>query len=62
MIKGVIVVWTDIRHVTIDDSMINYMKIAILYVLYMLVKPIKYGIKVFAIFCSLSTILICLKL
>ena len=34
MIKGVIVVWTDRRHVTIDDSMINYMKRAISYVLY----------------------------
>ena len=58
MMKGVRGVWTAGNHVTIDNSMIKYMGRAVTYVQYMPVNSIKYGIKVFAIFCALSAILI----
>ena len=46
--------WTPGKHVTIDESMIWYMGRAISYVQYMPAKPIKHGIKVFALCCALS--------
>ena len=61
MIKGVRSVWTARKHVTIDNSMIQYMVRAVTYVLYMPTNMIKHSIKVFSIFCALSAILIGLK-
>ena len=61
MIKGMRGVRTSVNHVTIDNIMIKYMGRAITYVQYMHVKPIKHGIKVFAICCDISTILIGFK-
>ena len=54
-------VWAAGKHVTIDDSMIKYMKRGITYIQYMPAKQINNGIKVFAIFGSLSTILLGFK-
>ena len=59
--KGMRGVWTSIKHSTIDDIMIKYMGRAITYVQYMTARPIKHGIKVFAIFCALSTIILGFK-
>ena len=56
--KGVRGVWTDVNHVTIDESMIKYMGRAITYVQYMPAKPINHGIKVFSICCALSTVIL----
>lgn len=44
--------------VTIDESMIRYMGRAVAFVQYMPRKPIKHGLKVFAICCSYSAVLL----
>jgi len=44
--------------VTIDEPMIHYMGCAVSYVQYMPAKPIKRGIKVFALCCAVSTVLL----
>ena len=49
MMKGMRACWTAGQHVTVDESMVRYMGRAISYVQYMPAKPIKHGIKVFAI-------------
>ena len=49
MMKGMRRAWTAGKHVTINESMIWYMGRAVLFVQYLPAKPIKYGIKVFAI-------------
>ena len=59
--KGIRGVWTAIKYVNIDESMIKYMVRAITYVQYMPSKPIKNCIKVFAICYDLSTILLGFK-
>ena len=61
IMKGMRGVWTSGKHVTIKESMIKYMVRAIIYVQYMPEKPTKYGIKVFYIFCDLSTIILGFK-
>ena len=43
-------VWTAVSHVTIENSMIKFMGRAVTYVQYVPTKPIKHGIKVFAVF------------
>ena len=53
--KGMRGVCTAGKHVTIDKSMIKYMGRAITYAQYMPAKPIKYGIKVFAVCCAFYT-------
>ena len=53
--------WNSAKHVTIDKSMISYMGRSITYFHYMPAKPTKHGIKVFAICCALSTILLGFK-
>ena len=46
------------KHVTIDESMIRYMGCAVSYVQYMLQKPIKHDIKVFALCCVYTAVLL----
>ena len=59
--KGMRGVWTAGKHVTIDKSMIKYIGRAITYVQYMTENPIKHSIKVFAVCCALSEILLGFK-
>ena len=54
-------VWTSANHVTIDESMINYMGRAISYVHYIPAKLINNGINLFAVCCALSKILLGFK-
>ena len=54
-------VWTARKNYTIDGIMINCMGRAVTYVQYIPEKPIKHGIKVFAICCDLYAILLCFK-
>ena len=61
MMKGMRACWTAGRHVTVDESMIRYMGRAISYVQYMPAKPIKHGIKVFAICCGVSGVLLAFR-
>ena len=61
MMKGVRGVCTAGKHVTIYYIMIKYMGRSVTYVQYMPVNPIKHDIKVFAIFCAISEILLGLK-
>ena len=61
MMKGMRGVLTSVNNVTIYESMIKYMGRDTTYVLYMHAKPIKYGIKVFSICCTLSVVLIGFK-
>ena len=61
MMKGMWKVWTAGKHVAIDEFMIRYMGRAISYVQYMPAKPIKHGIKVFALCCALSDVILTFK-
>ena len=61
MIKGMQKAWTAGRHVLIDESMIRYMGRAISYVQYIPAKPIKHGIKVFALCCAMSAVILAFK-
>ena len=49
--------WVPGKYVTIDESIICYMGRAVSFVQYMPAKPIKHGIKVYALCCAFSTIL-----
>lgn len=53
MMKGMRSAWNAGKHVTIDESMIRYMGRAVSYVQYIPAKPIKHGIKVFALCCAI---------
>ena len=59
--KGTRKAWVAGKHVTIDESMIRYMGRAISYVQYMPAKPIKHGIKVFALCCVVSAVILAFK-
>ena len=61
MMEGMKKSWTAGKHVTIDESMIRYMGRAISYVQYMPDKPIKHGIKVFALCCAFSAVILAFK-
>ena len=61
MMEGMKKSWTAGKHVTIDESMIRYMGRAISYVQYMPAKPIKHGIKVFALCCAFSAVILAFK-
>ncbi len=58
MMGGMSSAWNAGKHVTIDESMIRYMGRAISYVQYMPAKPIKHGIKVFALCCAFSAVVL----
>ena len=60
MMKGMRTAWNAGKHVTIDESMIRYMGRAVSYVQYMPAKPIKHGIKVFAVCCAISAVILVL--
>jgi hypothetical protein len=55
--KGILIAWIAGQFVTIDESMIKYMGREA-YIQYMPAKPIKHGIKVFALCCSTSSVLL----
>ena len=59
--KRIRYVWTTRNYVTIDNIILKYMIRDVTYVQYISAKPIKHGIKVFAIFCALSTIILGFK-
>jgi hypothetical protein len=61
MMNGMKNSWTAGKHVTIDESMIRYMGRAISYVQYIPAKPIKHGIKVFALCCAFSAVILAFK-
>ena len=61
MMKGIRKVWTARRHVTIDESMICHMGRAIGYIQYMPAKPIKHGLKVFALCCAIAAVILAFK-
>jgi len=56
--KGIMLAWIAGELVTIDESMIKYMGRAVSFVQYMPAKPIKHGIKIFAICCAHSSVLL----
>ena len=58
MMGGMRSAWNAGKHVTIDESMIRYMGRAISYVQYMPAKPTKHGIKVFALCCAFSAVIL----
>ena len=58
MMKVMSSAWNTGKHVTIDESMIKYMGHAVFYVQYILTKPIKHGIKVFAVCCVMTVIML----
>ena len=58
MRTGMRFTWIAGKEVTIDESMIKYMGRAVSYVQYMPAKPIKHRIKVFAICCSSSVVML----
>jgi hypothetical protein len=49
------------QHITIDESMIKYCGRTVAFIQYMLAKPIKHGIKVFCVFCTISGIMLAYK-
>lgn len=53
-ISGLCSVWLPGERITIDECMVHYMGRAIAFVQYMPRKPIKHGIKVFAVCCAYS--------
>ena len=59
--KGMRYVWNARNHVIIDNIILKYMSRDVTYVQYMHAKPIKHGIKVFAICCAIYTILLGFK-
>ena len=56
--KGRMSAWIAGQHVTIDGNMIKYMGHAVSFVKYMPAKPIKHGIKVFALCCTMPAVLL----
>ncbi len=58
LMKGTRRAWTAGLQVTIDESMIKYCRHAIAFIQYMPAKPIKHGVKVFALCCAYSAILL----
>eukprot|EP00956_Cyclotella_meneghiniana_P022924 scaffold43919_cov42-Cyclotella_meneghiniana.AAC.1 len=58
MLKGINKAWIVGQRVTVDESMIRYMGRAVEYVQYMPAKPIKHGIKVYAMCCAVTGIMI----
>ena len=58
IINGIRKCWHAGKRVTIDESMIRYMGRAVNFVQYMPAKPIKHGIKVYAVCCAISRILL----
>jgi hypothetical protein len=58
MLQGINKAWIVGQRVTVDESMIRYMGRAVEYVQYMPAKPIKHGIKVYAMCCAVSGIMI----
>ena len=49
--------WTQGKHVTIDKIMIRHMGHAVSYIQYMPYKPVKHGIKVFALCCGYNAVI-----
>ena len=59
ILKGLQKSWTAGKCVTIDESMIKYKGRAVpKMTMYMPLKPIKHGIKVFCVCCSLSAVML----
>ena len=58
IMKAIRTCWTVGLRVTIDESMIRYMGRAVAFVQYMPQKPIKHWIKVFAICCAYTAVLL----
>jgi hypothetical protein len=58
MAEGIRATWNVGKQVTIDESMIRYMGRAVEYIQYMPAKPIKHGIKVWALCCGVTGIMI----
>ena len=58
MLVGINRAWTVGQRVTVDESMIRYMGRAVEYVQYMPAKPMKHGIKVYAMCCAVTGIMI----
>ena len=56
--KGIRKAWVAGKHVTVDESMITYVGRAVSYVQYMPAKPIKHGLKVYALCCACSAVLL----
>lgn len=56
--KGLRKSWIAGAKVTIDESMIRYMGRAVAFVQYMPQKPIKHGLKVFAVCCAYTAVLL----
>ena len=56
--RGISKAWVAGKHVTIDESMITYVGRAVSYVQYMPAKPIKHGLKVYALCCACSAVLL----
>ena len=56
--KGLQKSWNAGERVTIDDSMIRYSGRAVDFVQYLPKKPIKHGLKVFAICCAVTAVLL----
>ncbi len=61
LMKGMKQAWTTGMRVTIDQSMIKFCGRAIAFIQYMPAKPIKYGVKGFALCCPYSAVLLRLK-
>ena len=61
MMKGIRAAWNTGKHFTINESMIKYKGRAVSWVQYMPKKPTKHGLKVFAICCSVSAVLVGFK-
>ena len=61
IMKGLCKAWTAGEKVTIDESMIRYFGRAVCFVQYMPCKPIKHGIKVFAVCCAYTAVLLGFK-
>ena len=58
LMLGIRRAWVPGKHITIDDSIISYMGRAVSFVQYMPSKPIERGIKVYALFCASSAVLL----
>ena len=62
ILKGIRKAWVPGKHIAVDESMIKYMGRAVSFVQYMPAKPIKHGVKVYAICCGSSAILLGYKI
>ena len=58
LMLGIRRAWVPGKHITIDESIISYMGRAVSLVQYMPAKPIERGIKVYALFCAFSAVLL----